>query len=38
MDFAMNIDKLDLANLLGKVMDKITECQFFCQNVQKNKN
>ena len=25
MDFAMDIDKLNLANLVGKVMDKIME-------------
>ena len=27
MDFAMNIDKLNLANLVGEVMDKIVEFQ-----------
>ena len=27
IDFAMNIDKLDLANLVGKVMDEIVEFQ-----------
>ena len=27
MDFAMDIDKLNLANLLGKVMNKIMEYQ-----------
>ena len=27
MDFAMNIDKLVLANLVGEVMDKIVEFQ-----------
>ena len=29
MDFIMNIDKLKLANLVGEVMDKIEEFQFF---------
>ena len=29
MDFAVNIDKLDLANLAGEVMDEIMEFQFF---------
>ena len=29
MDFAMNIDKLNLANLVGKVMYKIMEYQIF---------
>ena len=29
MDFTMNIDKLDLANLVGKVMYKIMEYQIF---------
>ena len=29
MGFAMNIDKLDLVNLLGLVMDKIVELQIF---------
>ena len=29
MDFAMDIDKLTLANLVGKVMDKIMEYQMF---------
>ena len=36
MDFAMNIDMLDLANLVGKVMDVIMV--FFCQSVQKDKS
>ena len=27
MDFAMNIDKLNLANLVGEVMDEIVEFQ-----------
>ena len=27
MDLAMNIDNLDLANLVGEVMDKIMEYQ-----------
>ena len=27
----MDIDKLNLANLVGKVMDKIMEYQIFCQ-------
>ena len=31
MEFAMDIDKLNLANLVGKVMDKIMEYQIFCQ-------
>ena len=30
-DFAMDIDKLNLANLLGKVMNKIMEYQIICQ-------
>ena len=38
MDFAMDIDKLNLANLVGKVMDKIMEYQIFCQSVQKDKS
>ena len=38
IDFAMNTDKLDLANLVGKVMDKIMEYQIFCQSVQKDKS
>ena len=29
MGFAMNIDKLDLVNFLGLVMDKIVELQIF---------
>ena len=29
MDFAMNIDKLNLANLVGEVMDEIVEFQIF---------
>ena len=29
MEFAMDIDKLNLANLVGKVMDKIMEYQIF---------
>ena len=29
MDFAMDIDKLNMANLVGKVMDKIMEYQIF---------
>ena len=30
LDFAMDIDnKLNLANLVGKVMDEIMECQIF---------
>ena len=29
VDFAMNIDKLNLANLVGEVMDKIMEFQNF---------
>ena len=36
MDFAMDIDKLNLAKMVGKVMDKIMEYQIFCQSVQKN--
>ena len=32
MDFAMDIDKLNLANLVGK------EYQIFCQSVQKDKS
>ena len=35
MDFVMDIEKLNLANLMGKVMDKIMEFQIFCQSVQK---
>ena len=31
MDLAMNIENLNLANLVGKVMDKIMEYQIFCQ-------
>ena len=31
LDFAMDIDKLNLANLLGKVMNKIMEYQIICQ-------
>ena len=38
MEFAMDIDKLNLANLVGKVMDKIMEYQIFCQSVQKDKS
>ena len=37
-EFAMDIDKLNLANLVGKVMDKIMEYQIFCQSVQKDKS
>ena len=36
MDFAMNIDKLNLANLVGQVMDKMIEChsfQFYPKNI-----
>ena len=29
MDFGMDIDKLNMANLVGKVMDKIMEYQIF---------
>ena len=29
MDFAMYIDRLDLANLVGKVLDKIVEFKIF---------
>ena len=29
IDFTMNIDKLNLANLVGEVMDKIMEFQNF---------
>ena len=29
MDFAIDIDKLNLANLVGKVMDKIMEYKIF---------
>ena len=40
MDFAMNIDKLNLANLVGEVMDgqdhKVPD--FFSKSVQKDKN
>ena len=37
MDFAMNIDKLDLANLVGEVMDEIVEFQIFLpsENIDK---
>ena len=38
LEFAMDIDKLNLANLVGKVMDKIMEYQIFCQSVQKDKS
>ena len=34
----MDIDKLNLANLLGKVMNKIMEYQIFCQSVHKDKS
>ena len=37
-DFAMDIDKLNLANLLGKVMNNIMEYQIFCQSAQKDKS
>ena len=33
MDFALNIDKLNLANLVGKVMDEIMEYQIFFSKV-----
>ena len=38
MDFAMDIDKLNLANLVGKVVDMIMEYQMFCQSVKKDKS
>ena len=38
LEFAMDIDKLNLANLVGKVMDEIMEYQIFCQSVQKDKS
>ena len=38
MEFAMDINKLNLANLVGKMMDKIMEYQIFCQSVQKDKS
>ena len=37
MDSAMDIEKLDVANFFGEVMDKIMEYQIFCQSVQKHK-
>ena len=37
MDFAMDIDKLHLDNLVAKVMDDIMEYQNFCQRVQKDR-
>ena len=38
MDFAMDIDnKLNLANLVGKVMDEIMECQIFSKVYAKMK-
>ena len=38
MDFAMDIDnKLNLANLVGKVMDEIMECQVFSKVYAKMK-
>ena len=36
LDFVM--DKLNLANLLGKVMNKIMEYQIFCQSAQEDKS
>ena len=39
-DFAMNINKLDLANLVGKVMDEIVGSRFFLpsENYTKRSN
>ena len=39
MDFAMEIDKLNLANLVGEVMmDKIMEYQIFLPKCTENKS
>ena len=38
MDFALDIDKLNMANLVGKVMDEIMKYQIFFQSVNKNKS
>ena len=37
IDFAMNIDKLDLANLVAKVMDEIVEFQNYLTSETKPK-
>ena len=37
MDFAIDIDKPNLANLVGKVMDKIIEYQTFLSKYTENK-
>ena len=38
MDFAMDIDKLNLANLVGKGRTRSWSTRCFCQSVKKDKS